>query len=143
MTDKEFRIQEARVKKYLDQLKKQLGFYAWKFDSNFHSTMNPESPGIFSSTVCSTSPRWEYLFAEFDWFLPMVQKCTDRELRYVVAHELSHLWLSRTVSGSVDEQTRKLHELSATEIGWAIVWSEEAAAKEAVRLVGKKGRKKR
>jgi len=126
MTDKEFKIQQRRVKKYLDKWQKPGGFGWFDIQIEWDREHNLDN----DTTLASCWSNWQYRHATIRFYLPIVKDQSDDELEKAVIHELSHILLSGLQDFSTKDK-RDLTEYTTTLITDAIYWAHTNVKREA------------
>lgn len=135
MTDKDFKTQQARVRKLFWKWRKPLGLAMWVVtldysrERNEASTLTYAPPDVsgFFSCVFDVHADFYYKTAGITAYLPIVMNVKDDETleRYFV-HELMHIILRPMKH----KQRSKEEELVATNLADAFLWTVEAVKKK-------------
>lgn len=125
MTDKEYRIQKARIQKYLDKYEGPLGFAWWKIGHSYHRDTSDDN----HAAMAFAHTDWEYRQAHIRWILPNFMKIDEDEAEETVLHELCHVLLG-PIECFTDKYADRT-ELATTNVQRAINWAFKAGEKHA------------
>ena len=126
MTDKEYRDQKARVRKYWDKWFSSIGMGWWQIDLNWERDREPDSWNTIGMTHCN----WQYRTGDITFYLPACVDLTDDQLEEAVVHEFVHI-LAMPIHDMRDDQARDITEHTVTTIARAIIWARQAGEKKA------------
>jgi hypothetical protein len=125
VTDKDYREQKRRVKKYIDKWFRTLGLGWFSVDMEWSREKD-------NDTAARTLSSWQYKNATITWFLPLLAQYDDDTVERTVVHEFCHVLLSglaqnqqntdESLSSQVNEYTT---ELVANALVWARVAGED------------------
>lgn len=125
MTDKEYRKQKARVKKFWGKWFNTLGLHWWGIDLYWQRERNEDEP----SELGHTSSNWQYRTAAVTFNIPVVAEINDDKLEEAVVHEMTHI-LVAPIQDFRDDQARDITELTVTTVARALIWSREAGKRD-------------
>lgn len=118
MTDKEYKLQKARVNKLLNKWYPMMGVNSWRITYQWSQSPCQDAP----TTVGETNSLWQYKKATITWFLPAMVDIDDDHLQDCVIHELLHLVIDPlydAVDGS-NEHIYKLNELVTQSLTYVV-----------------------
>jgi hypothetical protein len=118
MTDKEYKKQVARVRKYLDKWQKPCGFGWWTIEVEYSRERDEDVAGTFAQ--CWS--YWQYRSGTLRFFLPVVANCTDEQVEQNVLHELCHLIVS-PLENFDSKEKRQITEYTTTLVAEALYWA--------------------
>jgi hypothetical protein len=118
LTDKEFKEQKLRLKKFLDKWQKPAGFGWFTLEVQFDRERDEEAPGTFGK--CWS--RWQYRTGTIRFYLPIVKELSDSDLELNVLHELCHLLVSPLQDFSTPEKS-EITEYTTTCVAEALYWA--------------------
>lgn len=125
MTDKEYKEQKKRVKKYFDKWHDTLGLGWYQTDINWSRTDDEDQ----KDTAAPTTWRWQYRSASIAFFLPVLQTLNDDKLEGVIVHEFAHILTGSMVQNAPDDNDQ-LSEYGVETVARAIIWAREAGKKD-------------
>lgn len=125
MTDKEYREQKRRVKRYIDKWLKPLGMGWHRIDLEWDRERNNDLP----DEAAVTSWMWQYRTANITFRLPVIKELNEEKLENVVVHEFSHILTGAMVQNQ-PEDNKQLMEYSTENVARALIWAREAGRKD-------------
>lgn len=135
MSDKEYKNQQKRVKKYLDKWQKPCGFGWFSINVEFDRERDHDEPG----TLGKCWSNWQYRQGTIKFYLPVVEEQRDDELEMSVIHELCHLIVSPLQDFSTPEK-REITEYTTTTVAEALYWAHTQVKKGKDDAPTRKGR---
>lgn len=121
MTDKEYKEQKARVKKYIDKWFKVMGLGWFRVDMEWAREHDGE-------TGARTLSSWQYRNATITWFLPQLAKYEDEVVESTVVHEFCHVLLSglaQTQQEDDNNSGNQINEYTTELVASAMKWVRE------------------
>jgi hypothetical protein len=126
MTDKEYRIQKARIRKLIKKWVKPLGLGWWRVTFDYHREQPPSNTdyapksvnGTWVSAMTTMADPY-YLTATIDCYLNVLKDCKDDDLEEYFVHELMHVLLSPMHH----KKKAAEEELVATKLAQAVIWT--------------------
>lgn len=115
MTDKEYRELKRKIEKLITKWRDLLWLNKYRLHNTWVRGSKPESP----NAGAQTDMRWEYLEADFTWYLPNLLNLNDEELEECVVHEFCHILISPLMYEDT-EHGRMLYERVTTTVQRAI-----------------------
>ena len=133
MNDAEYQTQVDRVTHLLDWWVTPTGLAAYRLRYTFYRSGFPDEPrsGTHCSIVARTRANWRYLDANIEWDIPEVEKCSDKDLEYMVLHELMHVHVNELMTGCEHEEGGH-EERVCTQLALAFQWVRRAAESETI-----------
>lgn len=125
MTDKEYRDQKARVKRFWDKWFTTLGLGWWVVDLYWERSRDEEHP----SQLGETSSKWQYRSAAVTFNLPEIATVDDDRLEECVVHEMVHILVNGIQDIRYDQST-EITEYTVTTVARAIIWARQAGEKK-------------
>lgn len=125
MTDKEYREQKLRVRRFWDKWHDAIGMGWWRINLTWDRARDEESP----NQLAVTSSSWQYRTGHVTFNLPECAAVDDETLEETVVHELCHILLAPIHDGR-DDQAREITEFAVTSTARAIIWAREAGHKD-------------
>lgn len=122
MTDKEYREQKKRVKKYIDKWFKTLGLGWFSVDMEWSRERDGE-------TAARTLSSWQYKNATITWFLPLLAQHDDDTVERTVVHEFCHILLSALAQNQSDSNeglANQINEYTTEVVASAMIWARMA-----------------
>lgn len=122
MTDAEYKVEKARVQKYLDKWFKTMGLGWFRVDMEWSREHDGE-------TAARTYSSWQYKTATITWFLPHLANQDDDKVEATVVHELVHVLLSGIAQNMVDDDetlSNQINEYTTELVTSALLWTREA-----------------
>lgn len=115
MTDKEFKQLQRKIVKLSREWRDKLGLSSYRL----HHTWNRETKDKVDNCGAEVSMRWEYLEADFTWYMPALQELNDDELEETVIHEFCHILIAPLMHEDT-EHGRAIYERVTTTVQRAI-----------------------
>ena len=115
MTDKEYRQQKKRVERLVKKWRELL----WLNNYRIHNSWARDTKDGAKNTGAETEMRWQYLEADFTWYLPNVLELKDDELEDMVVHEFCHILVDPLMHEDT-EHGRMIYERVTTTLQRAI-----------------------
>jgi hypothetical protein len=110
---------EKRVHRLVEKWVKITGLGWWqRLECNYYDKQDEFVKDNNRVCIMRTHIDWSRLWAEIDVNLPMVKQLDDKELEYVVLHELCHIMVSPMHSNKRIE----IEELVVTRLAQAFLW---------------------
>lgn len=125
MTDKEYEIQKARLKKAIDKWFDIFGLGWYTIDMAYAR----ERDETVSTTAGKVTTHWQYRSAKITWFLPAIADCDDDYLEGIVTHEFSHILVAPLCLVDSEEDLPTQHEFATESVARALIWAYEAGMK--------------
>lgn len=125
MTDKQYRDQRKRVRKYFDKWFTTLGLGWYQVDVVWSRTVDEDD----RDTAAKTTWRWQYRTASITFYLPTIAELNDEKLEGVVVHEFAHILTGSMVQNSPDDNSQ-LMEYGTEIVARALIWAREAGKKD-------------
>lgn len=124
MTDKEYREQKKRVKKYFDKWAHTVGLGWYRSHFDWDRALSEDQP----SEVMRTEVSWNYREVTFTIRLPACANLDDDHLEHVVVHELSHALTGALMSHMdlSDPAVNQIMEYGTESVAMALEWAREA-----------------
>lgn len=148
MTDKEFRVQQARVHSAYRKWHEPTGMGGWIVSHVWHrdgTAGNPDRDRGEYTTAARASVSWEYISVSFHWNLESLACNSDAELDRIVRHEICHVLVNEMrmfgpVAMSAEEADRamKHEERTVTALASVLLWCFQAGQKAKVARKTKK-----
>jgi hypothetical protein len=88
-----------KIESYIKEWKQLLGLNEWRIEANYKTLASEKGPDC----EAMINPSWEYQSAVLTVYLPTIFDSTDRELEYIIVHELVHCLVQPMV---VEGETR-------------------------------------
>lgn len=87
MNDKEYRLLKKKIEKLTIKWRELL----WLNNYRLHHSWARERKDGASNCGAEVEMRWQYLEADFTWYLPALNDLKDDELEDCVVHEFCHI----------------------------------------------------
>ncbi len=126
MTDKEYREQKARVRKFFDKWHGPLGMCWFSVEYEWDRERNPDE----SREIMKTEVSWEYREVTITVRMPACINLSDKKLEHIVVHEFSHALTGGFMSNmDLDNQYAcQIMENATESIANALLWTREEKA---------------
>lgn len=118
MNDKEYKALKKKIEKLVIRWRDRLGLNSYRL----HQEWRRNEPTEDQNTGAMTKMRWEYLEADFIWYMPNLVSLTDNELEEVVVHEFCHILLAPLMHEDT-EHGRMVYERVTTTVQRAITYT--------------------
>lgn len=115
MTDKEYKD----LKKRIEKLVKKWRGLLWLNNYRIHNIWARVPKGDNPNCAATTEMRWEYLEADFTWYMPNLLELSDDELEDCVIHEFCHILIAPLMYEDT-EHGRLIHERVTSTVQRAI-----------------------
>ena len=110
--------------KLVEKWRENLGLNTYRLHNSWATEPKEGSPNC----AASTEMRWEYLEADFTWYLPNLKQLNDDELEECVVHEFCHILIAPLMHEDT-EHGRLIYERVTSTVQRAILWTFQAGAK--------------
>ncbi len=122
MTDKEYRHEKKRVKKYIDKWFKTMGLGWYRVDMVWNRARDESNP----RTAARTTTQWQYRSATVEWYLPSIADDDDDYLEGIVVHEFTHILLAPLLLVDREDDLPLQHEYATDSVAQVIGWARKA-----------------
>lgn len=123
MTDKEYNQLKTKLTKLTKKWRDKLGLNSYRL----HHTWDRTTKELADNCGAEVKMRWEYLEADFTWYMPALMDLDDGELEEVVLHEYCHILVSPLMYDDSDHG-RMIYERVTTTVQRAISYVGESNA---------------
>lgn len=108
MNDAEYEKQKGRVVQIIDKWRDALWLNSWRLIHAFERQERAEDRERGYAVAADVLVQWEYLCADFKWYLPIVALLADDVLEEYVVHEFGHVLVSEMVKGKKDPHEERV-----------------------------------
>lgn len=115
MTDKEYEALKKKITKLTTLWRDELGLGSYRLHHNWARTTKER----VDNCGAEVKMRWEYMEADFTWYVPALQDLDDDELEEVVVHEFCHILIAPLMYDD-SEHGRMVYERVTTTVQRAI-----------------------
>lgn len=121
MSDKEYNQLKKKITRLASLWRERLGLNTYRLHHSWDRTTKEKA----DNCGAEVKMRWEYLEADFTWYMPALKDLNDDELEECIVHEFCHVLIAPLMYDD-SEHGRLVYERVTSTVQRAIGWTYEA-----------------